>query len=110
MTEYGFTDVSDSPDIDLANPDQQYIQDMGVIETVGVATAGILTAQSVLVTAMAAPVYAGIMGATAGGLVYAGYRKRKDLPLVPSFVKEATDTTPAPIVDTTGTPVAVASL
>ena len=109
LLDDGFADFSNHSFDSLADADEQYVQDMGVMETVGVATAGILAAQSVLATAVAAPVYAGVMTAAAGGLVYAGYRKRKDLPLVPSFGSIEAPT-PGEVTDAAGTPVPVASI
>ena len=109
LLDDGFADFSNYQFDSLTDVDEQYVQDMGVMETVGVATAGILAAQSMLATAIAAPVYAGIMTAAAGGLVYSGYRKRKDLPLIPSF-GSAEAPTPGEVVNAVGTPVAVASI
>ena len=62
-----------------------------------------------LATAVAAPVYAGVMTAAAGGLVYAGYRRRKELPLVPSFGSTEAPT-PVEVTNATGTPVPVATM
>ena len=109
LIDDGFSDISSFAPVSLANNDQQYLQDMGVMETVGVATAGILAAQSMLATAVAAPVYAGIMTAAAGGLVYSGYRRRNDLPLIPSFGSGEAPT-PGEVVNAVGTPVAVTSI
>lgn len=109
LLDDGFADFSNHQFDSLTDVDQQYVQDMGVMETVGVATAGILAAQSMLATAIAAPVYAGIMTAAAGGLVYSGYRKRKELPLVPSFGSTEAPT-PGEVTNAAGTPVPVASI
>ena len=109
LLDDGFADFSNYQFDSLTDVDEQYVQDMGVMETVGVATAGILAAQSMLATAIAAPVYAGIMTAAAGGLVYSGYRKRNNLPLVPAFGSTEAPTS-GQVTDTTGTPVPVASI
>ena len=109
LLDDGFADLSTFAPKTITANDEQYVQDMGVMETVGVATAGILAAQSMLATAIAAPVYAGIMTAAAGGLVYSGYRKRKELPLVPSFGSTEAPT-PGEVTNAAGTPVPVASI
>ena len=85
---------------------------MGVMETVGVATAGILAAQSMLATAVAAPVYAGVMTAAAGGLVYVYQAYRHQLvrndrtpPSPILWVYRGSKFTPGEVTNAAGTPV-----
>ena len=63
------------------------IVELNAFEVGAAASGALLATQALAVLGSLAPAYVTLMGGTTGAMAYVGYRRRHDLPLIPSFKK-----------------------